>query len=474
MLAGSNQTQIPEPTREIFMNLATWAQVAFYVAGGVAILVFVYGFWRRYRKYRKGRPAERFNQLGRRLGRAFVTILSNSTVRKRERFGGLAHTFILWGFLILFIGTCIVALDHDVLRFFDMKLLKGTFYLWFSLILDLFGLLFIAGLIMMIWRRKVMKPRALDYQRADDHGGHDKYDRSGFVTDDMIFVWLLLFIGVTGYLVEGLRISQTMPEFEKWSPVGWVIASGFSGLGTSTLVEAHLWSWWIHGIAVLVFVAYIPFSKMMHIVTDIANLTFTNPDAAKKPTEAAGAGPGLRDCHRLHLERAARLRRLHEVRALSRRLPGKRGRHDAVAPRPRPRPANICQRCPRHARAVGAEVRHELEVAGRLERQHQRRRAGHPPRDVVVVHDLHGVHGSVPGRHRTPHQHRADAPRPRRQGHDGRQPAGRPDELRRLRQLVRPVPEEARALDEGPVIQGQGRPQGTGRLPVVRRRLRLV
>jgi len=285
--------QSAEPTREIFLNLPGWAQVVFYVLGALACLVFVYGFWKRYKKYRSGRPDNRWNNLPGRLTRAARTILTNSTVRKGDTLGGIAHTLILWGFLILFIGTCIVAFDHDFLRFFDLKLLQGTFYLWFSLILDVFGVLFLIGLALMIVRRSVIKPRELDYARADTHDG--KYDRSAFITDDMIFVWLLLVIGVSGYVLEALRIAQTMPDFEIWSPVGYGLATMVDHLALETLVSAHLWSWWGHAVLVLFFVAYIPFSKMMHIFTDAANLVFLDDMAGRRlpalpPGEASEPG----------------------------------------------------------------------------------------------------------------------------------------------------------------------------------------
>ena len=267
-------------TREIFKDLPAWAQIVFYVLGGLACVIFVWGFWRRYKKYRRGRSENRFDGLGGRIWRAVVTIFSNVNLRKREKLGGFAHNLILWGFVVLFIGTCIVALDHDVLRFFEVQLLKGTFYLWFSLILDVFGVIFIAGLLLMIVRRMALKPKQLDYGRADAQDG--KVDRSSFVTDDMIFLWLLLFIGVTGYVVEAFRIAQTMPDFEKWSPVGYGIAAMFSGMATDSLSTVHLWSWWIHGVSVLFFVAYIPFSKMMHIVTDTANLVFHDEDSVRR------------------------------------------------------------------------------------------------------------------------------------------------------------------------------------------------
>jgi Fe-S oxidoreductase/nitrate reductase gamma subunit len=282
---------VPEnPTREVFLHLATWQQIVFYVVGGLASVTFVYGFWLRFRKYRKGRSDPRFDRLGQRIARAAGTILSNSTVRKGEGFGGIAHTLILWGFIALFIGTCIVAFDHDFLRFFGVKLLQGNFYLGFSLVLDVFGLLFLAGLVMMIVRRVVLKPAALDYARADHQDG--KVDRSGYTTDDMIFVWLLLVIGVTGYAVEGLRIGQSMPDFERWSPVGYALGGMLSGVNTDALFDAHVWSWWLHGLAALAFVAYVPFSKMMHIVTDAANLVFLDDKAGRRLPPALPGGVG--------------------------------------------------------------------------------------------------------------------------------------------------------------------------------------
>ena len=281
--------QALNPTREIFLHLPVWAQITFYVTSGLACVILLYGFWLRLKKYRSGRSENRFDQLGRRLARAAVTILTNATVRKGEPFGGAAHALILWGFIVLFIGTCIVALDHDVLRFFGVKILQGEFYLWFSAILDVFGVIFIIGLLLMIVRRAVLKPDALDYRRADAQGG--KYDRSGFVTDDMIFVWLLMVIAVTGYLVEGFRIAQTMPDFEKWSPVGWWIASMFSGMSTDTLFDVHIWTWWGHALFVMFFLAYMPFSKMMHIVTDAANLVFVDRLAGRRlPELPSGEG----------------------------------------------------------------------------------------------------------------------------------------------------------------------------------------
>ncbi len=268
------------PTREIFLHFSLWMQLVFYAVAGIASLIFLYGFFRRVQKYRRGRKVNRFDNLGKRIARAVKTIAAQSTVRKRDNFAGIAHFLIFWGFTFLFIGTTIVAIDHDILRFFDISILQGTFYLIFSFVLDIWGLLFLVGLVLMAVRRYIMKPPQLDYTRADDQNG--KYDRSGFVTDDTIFLFLLFVIGVTGFLIEGFRIAENMPEFERWSPVGWWLAGMFSGMDAASLISWHKWMWWIHAIFVMFFIAYIPYSKVMHIFTDTANLIFYDDMAARR------------------------------------------------------------------------------------------------------------------------------------------------------------------------------------------------
>ena len=285
------------PTREIFMNFPLWMQLVFYAVSGIASLIFLYGFYRRIQKYRRGRPVNRFDHLGRRISRALAKIAANSTVRDRDPFAGFDHFLIFWGFTFLFIGTVIVFIEHDILRFFNVSILHGTFYLWFSVILDIWGVLFLIGLVLMAVRRYVLKPPQLDYTRADDQNG--KYDRSGFVTDDALFLLLFFVIGVTGFLIEGFRIAQDMPEFERWSPVGWWIAGMVQGMDQASLVVWHKWSWWIHALFVMFFIAYFPFSKIMHILTDTANLIFTDEMAARRlpplpePAATNGKKPAL-------------------------------------------------------------------------------------------------------------------------------------------------------------------------------------
>ncbi len=268
-----------QATREIFMNFPVWMQVVFYVIGLSTSAFFIYGFWLRIKKYRRGREAGRFNNLVGRFFKALGMMATNATIFKRDTYAGVAHWLIFWGFVVLFLGTVTVAVDHDFLELvFEYRLLKGSFYLWFSLFLDVFGVFFIVGLLMMIFRRGVMHPPQLDYRRPDLPP--EKYSRASYKKDDKTFLWLLLIIGLTGFLIEGLRIAaEGMPAFEKWSPVGWLIAGWVENLPVSTL---HMYTWWFHAVIVLVFIAYIPFSKAMHMLVDYANLMFVDDLAARR------------------------------------------------------------------------------------------------------------------------------------------------------------------------------------------------
>jgi Fe-S oxidoreductase/nitrate reductase gamma subunit len=306
-----------EQTREVFSHVHGAAKVLFYVLAAVAILAFADYAWKRIRKYRRGRTIGRWREVweqtrarqpqlvaaGRQLARSrplqtsLRAIASNSTVAKRDRNTGLAHFFVFWGFITLFIGTVILTIDEDIVAPItnqvvghEIHFFHGPFYLGYSLILDGMGLGAIVGLAYLI-RRRFTHPPQLDYTRAEKP--EDGYSRSALRKGDALFAWFLMGVLVTGFLEEGFRIDASrFPSFEMWSPVGWVLAKAFSGLGlgASAAEDLRLGTWWLHAVLALAFVAYIPISKAMHMVVDATNLAVHDPASARhlpKPTADA-------------------------------------------------------------------------------------------------------------------------------------------------------------------------------------------
>jgi len=111
---------------------------------------------------------------------------------------------------------------------------------------------------------------------------------------------------VTGFIVEGMRIAATRPEWAIWSPAGLLTAKLMGGVDESLLMAGHGFMWWFHLALSFLFLAAIPYSKLMHMVAGAANHVtkkleprwkLSTPDleeaetfGAAKPAELAGRG----------------------------------------------------------------------------------------------------------------------------------------------------------------------------------------
>jgi Fe-S oxidoreductase/nitrate reductase gamma subunit len=271
------------PGREIFFHMSLLAVGAFYALTCIALGVLAYGLWLRIRKYRSGKPTAFSRSVWQRIVYVARSMGAHTTLQKRNRLAGLAHWLIFWGFAVLFLGSAIIAVDHDLLKPINSSLhfWKGRFYEVYSALLDVMGLGLLAGLLFMGARRWGQRPPQLDYTRADRRVG--EYDRNAYRYDDLIFLGGLICIVLTGFLNEGLRIAADRPAFEIWSVVGWRFADGLNALGLTAATAARLrpYAWWLHAAIALAFIAYIPYSKAIHMLAALANLFCKDPVAGK-------------------------------------------------------------------------------------------------------------------------------------------------------------------------------------------------
>jgi Fe-S oxidoreductase/nitrate reductase gamma subunit len=289
-------------TRVLFEDFTPSAVRLFYLIAYSAIAVFGYGIYAQVRKYRRGAPAGIAPGLWPRFESMLATVLSHRTVARRDHPAGAAHRLIFYGFVLLFLGTATITLDYDILGpLFGVHFWHGEFYLWFSLVLDVAGVALAVGLLYMMYRRGWLKPPKLDYARPDRTPADPDYDRSNYRHEDWAFLWTLLAIVATGYLLEALRLVwlQGRPDVwdvRWWSPVGALLAEGLraAAMGEATGGEWRRNLWWFHGMLALLFIALIPFTKVKHIFTAMGSLMFRDPLAAQRlPREAPDAAhPG--------------------------------------------------------------------------------------------------------------------------------------------------------------------------------------
>jgi Fe-S oxidoreductase len=316
-------------TRVLFEDFRPWAVRLFYVFGYSAIAVFIYGVYVAIRKYRRGAPASLEGSLWGRIGWMVESLLSQRTVARRDHPAGGAHALIFYGFVLLFLGTSTITLEYDILEpLFGIRFWHGAFYLWFSLVLDVAGVALIVGLLYMMVRRGWLKPPKLNYARPDRQPTDPDYDRSNYRREDWAFLWTLIIIGATGFVLEAARLVwlESRPDvwdYRWWSPAGAALAGLFRALGMSSDSGGTLRAvlWWFHGLLALVFIALIPFTKVKHVFTAMGSMVARDSLASQRLPRVpeSQATPGYQYItdftwrHLLNLDACTKCGRCHEA-----------------------------------------------------------------------------------------------------------------------------------------------------------------
>jgi heterodisulfide reductase subunit C/nitrate reductase gamma subunit len=260
------------PTRETFGNIPFSSQLAFYALAIAATAVFAWGVWRRWRLWRMGTPVN-VRELVRGNVREILSkirpgarrVLVDGLGQQRVRGRGLAswaHGMMFAGFMVLLLGTTLLEIDNILSAISPaLKFHEGAYYVTYELALDILGLLFIAGTIL-FFARRLARPKSVGHR----------------ATDWYVLVSFLL-LGVTGYLVEGLRIAWQQPVgiSANCSPVGLWVSGFFGDWGEADARSAHFLWWWVHAVLVFVFIASIPFTKLFHFIAGPMNLFLAKP-----------------------------------------------------------------------------------------------------------------------------------------------------------------------------------------------------
>ena len=262
-----------EPTRETFGNIPAWSEVLFYCLTVMTMAVFALGVWRRFAMWRQGQPidlkslvAGNARALCTKLGPGLRRLLTEGLGQQRVRghgLAGLAHIVMFAGFMMLLLGTTLLELDHIAAIISPaLSFHHGSYYVIYEFTLDVFGLLFLAGCAWFLLRR-TRRPASLGHRATD---------------------WYVLLsfigIGVTGYLVEALRIAWQHPVGigASCSPVGLTLSRLlFSGFEEGSARAAHLGVWWVHSLLVFSFIASIPYTRLLHFLVGPMNLFLAAP-----------------------------------------------------------------------------------------------------------------------------------------------------------------------------------------------------
>ncbi len=255
-------------SRHVFGGVPDPIYWMFYAVAPVILFICAWLIAQRVRNYERGRPDDRRttkDNVERRM-RGFRSGVWMQTLL-RDPAAGVMHSFIYFGFLVLLAATIILEIDHQLPP--ELKFLHGRVYQAYSATADIFGVVFVVGIVWAIVRRYVQRPYRIRIKTKPE---------------DAVILITFLVIGVTGFLVEGLRLAEEgTPGFERWSLVGYPIGQLFESFGwaNGTYADLHTTFWIVHFAAFVAFIVILPITKLRHMVTSPMNMYLADKDRPK-------------------------------------------------------------------------------------------------------------------------------------------------------------------------------------------------
>jgi Fe-S oxidoreductase len=283
-----------EATREIYWNIDYGYIIYFLIVPVVAAIA--YGIYRRYRLWRLGQPENRIDNPVQCIWVFIKTGIVDGLIHRRflrDPYPGLMHFLIFWGAIAFLLATAIDSITHyTVSKQIDGTHLHGMWggtYLYFSLAVDILGILALVGIIIAAYRRYILRPDRLDNK-----------------PENTIAITLFFVIVLSGFIVEGLRIAYFTadpgeyaviypalgsydPSWAAYSPGGWVFAKLFAGAAPGGLQVGHTVMWWLHTLLAFGAIVYVSltWSTLAHIVVGPFNVLFrsSRPKGALAPMD---------------------------------------------------------------------------------------------------------------------------------------------------------------------------------------------
>ncbi|MCX7991336.1 MAG: heterodisulfide reductase-related iron-sulfur binding cluster [Proteobacteria bacterium] len=214
----------------------------------LTVLVFVFGLILKATRWKRGQETSRLDNLYENFLSSAERVFSHRDLL-REKKMGFFHVFLFYLFVIALILVIVFHIPFSL-----PAILAGVQ----SIILDSIALIALVGIVYFYYRRLTEKDRGFDNKKED------------FV----LLIWLFL-IFITGFLMEAVRL-KVFKEKGVFAPAGLM----FSVLIPSNQEYYPLLSqlfWRAHLFLVLSFIAFIPYTKAIHIVLIPLSYLFKNP-----------------------------------------------------------------------------------------------------------------------------------------------------------------------------------------------------
>jgi Fe-S oxidoreductase len=213
--------------RDIFQFVPLEFIVAWWIFAAISSCLFLSGIRKHVRAWKQGRPEKIVGTRLSRLRRLGLIGLAQSKVLNRKYIG----------------------ITHVLLSIIGFVLLVGMFFPIIEVTVGYLALLFGAGLVLLECKRLTSSGQKLET-----------------VWEDAYVYCVIVTMTVSGFLMMGVNTWAWQ------SPVGSMLSPLFLTLGPKALVEIYPSLWLIHSALVFSLIAYIPNSRLIHLVTSQLNI----------------------------------------------------------------------------------------------------------------------------------------------------------------------------------------------------------
>ena len=231
--------------------------IIFIVVFILAMVLFGWSCFRRFRLVTLGRAENRFSDIGKRIGNMLLYAFGQRRVVSRVF--GFNHFVLFWCFLTLLFANTVFLLNGLFPDYITLSRLPTGAYYTLAFIFDLVSVLALLAVVVALIRRAAF---------ASPHIG-------GLSRDAVTILGLVAILMIAFFGMHASEIAQGSEAAAAYMPVSSFAAATFlSGVSTGSLTGYAVFFWWLHAIVLLSFLNYLPYSKHMHILTAIPNCFF--------------------------------------------------------------------------------------------------------------------------------------------------------------------------------------------------------
>lgn len=228
----------------------------------VGLVIFAYTCYRRGVLLSRAPAEKRFDRIGKRLVGLFEFAFGQERILFKDFRSGIFHAFVFWGFSVVSIRTIsLFAIGFDAN--FHLPGFGGTLGDVYNLLKDIFEILVIVGVVALLIRRIIFRPKRLTLS----------------IQADIILVTIFILM-ITDMFIDGSEIAMhsIIPGKAFYTPAGVFVARLFSimTLSAQTLKTVFVTSYFIHIVGILAFLNYLPYGKHFHILTSLPNVSLRN------------------------------------------------------------------------------------------------------------------------------------------------------------------------------------------------------